>query len=158
EPAGTSCGDAGTACVNQDTCNGTGSCTDNGFKPAGTPCNNGNACKHTDTCLADGCAGCNTDIYPAREIGSEAGSASVNQDTGNGSRTWLTNAEPAGTSCGDAGTACVNQDTCNGTGSCTDNGFKPAGTPCNDGNACTQTDTCLAGVCAGGNPVICTAL
>src|SRR5262249_40158458 len=32
----------------------------------------------------------------------------------------------------------------------------PDGTPCNDGNACTQTDTCVAGVCFGGNPVICT--
>ena len=28
---------------------------------------------------------------------------------------------------------------------------------CNDGNACTQTDTCQAGVCVGGNPVVCTA-
>ena len=33
----------------------------------------------------------------------------------------------------------------------------PNGTACNDGNACTQTDTCQAGVCAGANPVVCTA-
>lgn len=32
------------------------------------------------------------------------------------------------------------------------------GTPCSDTNACTQTDTCQSGVCAGGNPVVCTPL
>ena len=31
------------------------------------------------------------------------------------------------------------------------------GTACNDGNPCTQADTCQAGVCAGANPVVCTA-
>lgn len=29
--------------------------------------------------------------------------------------------------------------------------------PCNDSNACTQLDSCQAGVCTGGNPVVCTA-
>jgi hypothetical protein len=33
----------------------------------------------------------------------------------------------------------------------------PNGTSCTDGNACTQTDTCQSGVCAGANPVTCTA-
>src|SRR5262249_32893061 len=33
----------------------------------------------------------------------------------------------------------------------------PNGTSCNDGSLCTQTDTCQAGVCTGGNPVVCTA-
>ncbi|MES1178300.1 MAG: hypothetical protein ABUL62_28520, partial [Myxococcales bacterium] len=31
------------------------------------------------------------------------------------------------------------------------------GAACSDASACTQTDTCQAGVCVGGNPVICTA-
>jgi hypothetical protein len=31
------------------------------------------------------------------------------------------------------------------------------GTACSDGNACTRTDTCQAGICTGGNPVVCTA-
>jgi hypothetical protein len=35
---------------------------------------------------------------------------------------------------------------------------KSNGTTCNDSNACTQTDTCQAGVCIGGNPVVCTAI
>ena len=53
--------------------------------------------------------------------------------------------------CHDAGTC----DT--GTGICS-NPAKADGTACNDGDACTQTDTCQAGVCTGGNPVVCTAL
>jgi len=32
------------------------------------------------------------------------------------------------------------------------------GASCGDGNACTQTDTCQAGICSGGNPVVCIAL
>ena len=32
------------------------------------------------------------------------------------------------------------------------------GSPCNDGDACTQTDSCVAGVCSGGNTVVCSAL
>jgi hypothetical protein len=31
------------------------------------------------------------------------------------------------------------------------------GQTCSDGNACTQTDTCQAGVCTGGNAVVCAA-
>ncbi|MBI3449616.1 MAG: hypothetical protein HY049_11965 [Acidobacteria bacterium] len=31
------------------------------------------------------------------------------------------------------------------------------GTPCNDGDACTQSDSCQAGVCVGGDPVVCAA-
>jgi hypothetical protein len=165
--------------VNQDTCDGSGSCTDNGFKGAGTAC------------------------------GSSAATECTNPDTCNGSGVCLANDKPAGTNCGDAGTECVNQDTCDGSGSCTDNGFKAAGTgcgdpswsdcdnpdscngsgvclanykaagtactddgnvctddlcngagscvhpnntvPCNDGNACTQTDVCSGGRCVGTN-------
>jgi hypothetical protein len=39
----------------------------------------------------------------------------------------------------------------NGTGGFTD------GQPCNDGNACTRSDACRAGVCAGADPVVCSA-
>jgi hypothetical protein len=35
---------------------------------------------------------------------------------------------------------------------------RPNGSACDDGNACTQTDTCQAGVCTGGNPVVCAAI
>jgi len=44
---------------------------------------------------------------------------------------------------------------CNpGTGICS-NPTKADGMACNDGNGCTQTDACQAGVCIGGNPVVC---
>ena len=33
-----------------------------------------------------------------------------------------------------------------------------AGPACDDGNLCTESDTCQAGVCVGGNAVVCTAL
>jgi uncharacterized repeat protein (TIGR01451 family) len=51
---------------------------------------------------------------------------------------------------------CHQAGTCNGDGTCS---FADVadGTACNDGNACTQTDTCQAGVCTGGNPVVCNA-
>ncbi len=100
--------------MNQDTCSGTGSCTDNGFKPAGTSC------------------------------GSPADTECTNPDSCNGSGSCQANDEPAGTFCGDAGTECVNQDTCSGTGSCTDNGFKRAGTSCGStaDTECTNPDSC----------------
>ena len=220
--SGTACSGTPGACENQDTCDGSGICVDNGFKSSTTVCRpSAGACDPAETCtgssaacpadakstavcrasagpcdVAESCDGvnngCPADTFASATTvcrgsasdcdvaenctgtsaacpadgfkpagtacGSPADTECTNPDTCNGSGTCLANDEPAGTSCGDAGTACVNQDTCNGTGSCTDNGFKSAGTPCNDGNACTQTDTCLAGVCAGGNPVICTAV
>ncbi len=47
-------------------------------------------------------------------------------------------------------------DSCNSQSGCV-NAQAPDGTTCNDGNACTQNDKCLAGSCAGGPPVVCTA-
>jgi len=56
-PAGTPCGDAGTDCTNQDACDGTGGCTDNGVQPPGTPCaDDGNPCTD-DVCDASGACG-----------------------------------------------------------------------------------------------------
>jgi hypothetical protein len=51
-------------------------------------------------------------------------------------------------SCHDAGTCD------SGTGQCT-TPAKADGATCNDGDQCTQTDVCMAGVCKGGNPVVC---
>ena len=42
------------------------------------------------------------------------------------------------------------------TGLCS-NPTLPNGTACNDGNACTLGDFCSAGVCVGGQPVVCSA-
>ncbi len=54
---GTSCGDAATACVNQDTCLA-GACQDNGFAGAGTACGSASngPCDNPDSC--DGAGGC----------------------------------------------------------------------------------------------------
>jgi len=69
----------------------------------------------------------------------------------------------AGVCVGSNPVVCIASDTCHEAGTCDtatglcSNPVKADGSACSDGNACTQTDTCLAGVCAGANPVICTA-
>jgi len=57
EQAGTPCGDAGSPCVLQDTCDGAGRCVDNGFVATGTACHDENACTTADTCAAGSCIG-----------------------------------------------------------------------------------------------------
>jgi hypothetical protein len=54
---GTTCGDAGTECTNQDSC-AAGACHDNGFKAAGNACGNPSSgqCDQADSC--DGSGGC----------------------------------------------------------------------------------------------------
>src|SRR4029079_8403011 len=52
---------------------------------------------------------------------------------------------------------CHNAGTCNTTTGACSNPSKPNDTGCNDNNACTKTDSCQAGVCTGGNPVVCAA-
>src|SRR5262249_53859025 len=112
--AGTDCGDAGTECVVQDTCDGSGACHDNGFRSAGTACGDSSSgeCDARDTC--------------------------------NGSGSCQPNHAASGTSCGDAGTECVVQDICDGAGSCHDNGFRSAGTACGDSSSseCDASDSC----------------
>lgn len=53
---------------------------------------------------------------------------------------------------------CHDPGTCDPTTGVCDNPVKADGAGCDDGDGCTQTDTCTAGVCAGANPVACTAL
>jgi N-acetylneuraminic acid mutarotase len=88
----------------------------------------------------------------------------------------------AGAACNDSN-ACTQTDQCDGNGTCVgsnpvecaaldqchlvgtcqpatgqcSNPPKTDGSACSDENACTLTDTCQAGVCTGGNAVICTA-
>src|SRR5262249_25455395 len=70
----------------------------------------------------------------------------------------------AGTCTGANPVFCAAIDQCHDAGVCDpESGLcsapaKANGTACNDGNACTRTDTCQAGICAGSNPVTCTAL
>ena len=111
---GTSCGDAGTECIVQDTCDGYGTCDDNGFVSAGTACGD-----PSDTTCTD-------------------------PDTCNGSGTCLENNEPTTVSCrADAG-ECDVEEFCDGAGNCPAQAFEPAGTACGDSanTTCTDPDTC----------------
>jgi MYXO-CTERM domain-containing protein len=140
----------------------------------GSSCNDGNACTQTDTCQAGVCTGGNPVVCTASDQCHGVGVC--NTSTGLCSNPSL----PNGTTCSD-GNACTQTDTCQAgvctggnpvvctpsdschfagtcspaTGVCSSPPV-PNGTVCNDGNGCTQTDTCQSGICAGGNPVVCT--
>jgi hypothetical protein len=161
-PATGSCGDTGN-------CDGAGNCQQI------TTCNDVNACTQTDTCQAGVCTGSNPVVCSASDQCHVAGTCAPG--TGNCSNPNAAN----GTACND-GNACTQTDTCQAgvctgsnpvactasdqchvagtcnpsTGACS-NPAAGNGTACNDGSACTQTDTCQAGVCTGGNPVVCPA-
>ena len=169
---GSSCGDAGTACVNQDTCLA-GVCQDNGFATAGTACGDpmANACTAPDTC--DGSGSCQANDSADGTFCGDAGSACVNQDTCLSGACLDNGYQPDGTSCDD-GDACTQTDTCQigacmganpvvcsasdqchvagtcdtGTGVCS-NPARPDGTTCDDNDVTTCTDVCTAGSCAG---------
>jgi hypothetical protein len=54
---GTACGDQGVECLDDDACDGAGSCMDNGFDPDGTPCLDADVCNGNETCQGGGCTG-----------------------------------------------------------------------------------------------------
>lgn len=55
--AGSPCGDAGTQCVVQDTCDAGGLCVDQGFEADGTACDDDLWCTAEDSCSAGACIG-----------------------------------------------------------------------------------------------------
>ena len=171
-------------CTAPDQCHATGTCDpatgicSNPLKPNGSACNDGNACTQTDTCQAGVCTGGNPVVCAAPDQCHTAGVC--NSATGICSNP----AKSDGVSCNADNNACT-VDTCQAgictagapkdcstdpayndqchigvcnttTGQC-EKQAKPNGSACDDGNPCTQTDTCQAGVCTGGNPVVCTA-
>jgi hypothetical protein len=119
EPATVNCGDAGTQCTNQDTCDpATGQCKDNGYKSDcnAAECNGSGACDQSG-----GFEALNT------ACGDQGDTICDNPNTCDATGTCLENHEPATVNCGDAGTQCTNQDTCDpATGQCKDNGYKSA--------------------------------
>ena len=177
--AGTCVGASPVVCQPLDQCHvagvcdqTTGVCT-NPNRADGSSCNDSNACTQTDTCQAGACMGGNSVTCAVPDQCHDPGTC--NPATG----TCSNPAKANGTSCSDsngctqtdtcqAGTCtgsnpvvcpvpdqCHNAGSCNpATGACT-NPAKPNGTTCNDSSACTQTDTCQAGVCTGGNSVVC---
>ncbi len=117
---GSNCGDAGTACTNQDTCDLFGTCVDNGVQNNGNSCGSSSdtECSNADTCFNGQC-------NPNNESGGtscgDAGTECTNQDSCDGSGTCNDNGlATAGTSCDNDGDECT-QDICNSAGAC-DNG------------------------------------
>jgi streptogramin lyase len=111
-------------------------------------CNDDNACT-TDACVNALCQNTNAPNGTACTDGNACTQADTCQ---------------AGACTGANPVVCTAQDQCHVAGVCNpangtcSNPNAPNGTACSDVNACTQTDTCQAGVCTGGNPVVCLAL
>jgi hypothetical protein len=179
--AGVCTGANPVVCTASDQCHSAGTCDtttgacSNPAKVDGTTCSDGNACTTIDTCVAGVCTGgvpvtctaldqchtagvCNTVsgvcTNPAKSDGSGCN---------DGDACTTVDACVAGVCTGGVPVTCTALDQCHiagicnaGTGVCT-NPPKTDGSGCNDGNPCTQTDVCAAGVCAGGNPVVCAA-
>jgi N-acetylneuraminic acid mutarotase len=168
-----SCGAASQCQVGGGVCDpATGICS-GPPKPDGTACNDGNACTTVDTCQAGVCVGSTPVVCAAPDQCHDQGVCAP--ATGVCSNPLKAN----GTACSD-GNSCTQTDTCQAgvctganpivcpvadqchnaavcnpaTGICP-NSNKADGTACNDANACTTGDTCQAGVCTGGNPVVC---
>lgn len=154
-------------------CDPSGGCQ-TGPKARGTACGDGDACTTGDAC--DGAGTC----VPGAPIGCgmclrcNATNGSCEPDPGQVGESCSPPGQPdrcfGGFACTASGVCqgvnpvvCAASDQCHvagvgdpGTGLCS-NPKKADGSACNDGNACTRTDTCRAGVCVGGNPVVCTA-
>jgi slime mold repeat-containing protein len=164
-------------------CNpGTGICS-NPNQPNGTSCNDGNICSSLDTCQGGVCLAGATDkdtdgdtyydwscplgddcndnailINPGAIEGPYLDPTCSDSDD-NDCDTFFDMNDTGCMQCQDAGDCedfneCTT-DACN-VGVC-ENIAVANGTGCDDSDMCTQTDTCQAGVCAGSNPVICTA-
>src|SRR5207244_2808610 len=97
---GTTCGDAESACVNQDTCLA-GACHDKGFKVAGTACGSAssNECDNPDTC--DGSGSCQSNHKSDGTFCGDAGTACTNQDICLAGVCQDNGFKPAGIPCGD---------------------------------------------------------
>ncbi|TAK18705.1 MAG: hypothetical protein EPO40_36510 [Myxococcaceae bacterium] len=150
----------------------TGACSNPGAAD-GTSCDDQSLCTAGDVCTAGSCGGATVPTDDHNPCTADACTPG-----GGVSHTPLS----AGTACGDTD-LCNGHEVCNGSGACgagtptaTDDEnpctvdscdavtglavHAPAtnGTSCDDGSACTRTDACNAGVCTGGNPVVCNAL
>ena len=155
------CGGSGTECTLQDTCDGAGSCVDNGHEVVGANCGDaGDECTIQDSC--DGSGTCIDNGY--QNVGTNCGddgSECVIQDTCDGTGSCTDNgvASP-GTACGVGGSECILQDTCDASGICITNGFEASGTSCGDASdtQCDNPDTCDgSGTCQVNNADTATA-
>jgi len=161
---GTFCGEAGSTCSGQDTCNQFGQCVSNDFEE-GTHCGDSGAdCINQDLC--DGKGGCvDQGFWDDESACGDSGAECINQDrcdsTGNCIDKGLWN---EGDSCGEEATECSAQDTCNAEGECLANHVKnetPCGDPASDcvyGDLCDGAGECIdkgfwedGSLCGGGD-------
>jgi len=149
-PPGASCGNIGTECTNQNTCNITGQCLDNGQQADGSSCGSpgDTECSNADTCFDGQCVPNDETVGTAC---GDAGTECTNQDTCDGGGACADSGiQAVGTACGDpADTECKNSDTCNDIGNCQSND-EPDNTSCDDGELCTIDEFCKDGVCGMG--------
>ena len=179
--AGTCSGASPVTCAASDQCHDVGICApatgkcSNPNKTDGVACNDGNLCTQTDTCVKGACSGANPVACAASDQCHVAGTCDVstgacsnpNKADGvvcnDGNKCTQVDTCVAGACSGASPVACAASDQCHDVGVCDaasgtcSSPPKADGAVCNDGNFCTQIDGCVAGVCAGGSPVVCTA-
>jgi len=125
--------------------------------PAGAlGCKKNPDCRDGDPCTVDKCDHrTKTCVYPPAANGTVCNDTDACTRTDTCQTGVCVGANPVVCAASDA---CHAAGTCDpGTGTCT-SPPAPDGTACNDLDACTQTDACQAGVCAGTDPVVCTAV
>lgn len=166
---------ASDQCHTAGTCDpATGVCS-NPAKSNGSSCSDGSLCTQTDTCQGGICVGgspvtcsasdqCHTAGTCDPATGACSNPAKPNGSScSDGSLCTQTDTCQAGVCTGSNPVTCQAQDQCHTAGSCDpqtgtcSNPAKPDGSTCSDGSLCTQSDTCQAGVCTGGDPVVCVA-
>jgi hypothetical protein len=180
--AGTCVGADPVVCTASSPCLGPGACDPATGQcagaplPDGTACDDGNACTNADRCMGGACVGTDAVVCTPSEACHEAGAC----DPATGVCSSPTRAD--GTACDD-GDRCTRVDSCQDgvcvgrdrlvcaapgaceqagtcdptTGQCTHQA-KANGAACDDGDLCTQSDTCQAGICRGGDAVLCAAI
>ena len=180
--AGTCTGANPVICTALDQCHKVGTCDaatgvcSDPSKDDDTTCDDGNACTLNDACQAGVCTGAHPVACTALDQCHDAGTCDTatglcsnpNKTDGttcnDGDACTQTDTCQAGACTGAGPVVCMAMDQCHDAGTCDtatglcSNPNKTDGTTCNDGDACTQTDTCQAGMCSGGNPVVCVAL
>ena len=129
EASASSCGDTGTECIVQDTCDGAGTCVDNGFVAATTSCGDtATECSDQDTCNGSGT--CVVNDFPV-DTACTADDKTCTRDICNGSGTCTHPAGNAGTECRAQDGACDLAETCTGSDAeCPSDALATAGTEC----------------------------
>ena len=149
---GTACGDTPGDCENQDTCNGAGTCVDNGFKDSSTECRaSAGDCDVAEFCTGSDAA-CPADgfVSSGTECRASAGDCDIAEVCPGDSAACPADVKSTA-ECRAAVGECDVAEVCDGVSDdCPTDAFAPVDTPCGDTNddACDNPDTCDgAGVC-----------